>query len=71
MSQEDKEQEGIWLKPRKAKAGLQQIVLKKGIRDFIQRRTAKNEGKYLPLSVYATQGFCTDLIKADASTRRS
>ena len=40
------------------------------ILNYIQRRTAGNEGQYLPLGVYQARGFDTDVIEKECTDKK-
>ena len=58
-------QEKCWSAPGKTSKELEANVLKNVIRQFIQRRTAANAGRYQPLSWYERQGYDPIKIKEE------
>jgi hypothetical protein len=57
----------FWAEKATTKGELEKLVLDHIVRDYIERKTTSDQGDYLPLGVYKTRGFDTDLILANCT----
>jgi hypothetical protein len=52
----------FWAEKATTKGEVEKLVFDHIVRDYIERKTTNDQGDYLPLGVYRTRGFDTDLI---------